>query len=256
MSKPSFVWEDFHNPELKQLKSEYQLDKVVETGKDEFEKQILLKRWIFEKLPLGYNNTKRYDTALGVLKDAEKGEEFNCTWYVLTFLQCAISLGWYVRKLGIDIDHEFGEEESSHTVVDIWSNKYKKWYVVDPNYNAHFEKEGMPLSSYEIRKAHLEKDVSIRKIFSNYEKEKFFRQPKERFDAPTNYFWFFILLRNNYFENPSVYDSKALLWIDKYNENKTWYKGGRNKGEFRKHEMYDGQFVETSDYRMCFPDMK
>lgn len=134
-----FKWEDLDHPILKKLREKYKLEEVVSSGKSEFEKQILLKKWVFETLPLGYNNTNRYKSAMEVLDDRQNTGGFNCTWYVLTLLQCAQSLGWYVRKLGIDTDHAFGEEEMRHTVVDMWSTTYQKWYVVDPMFNVHFK---------------------------------------------------------------------------------------------------------------------
>jgi len=252
--KADFVWEDFNRPELKLLRNRYGLEKVVSSGKDKFEKQLLLKKWVFATLPLGYNNTNQYRSALEVLDDQENKGGFNCSWYVLVYLQCAITLGWYVRKLGIDTDHDFGEEEMRHTVVDIWSKKHKKWFVIDPMFNAHFEKDGTPLNSHEIRKHYLN-GKKVKKVFGNYEQEILSEKVKERNDNPNNYFWFFILLRNNYLVNPDVYDSKALLWIDEHNKDKTWHVGGRNKGEFKRHPMYEGAFIETNDYSLCFPTM-
>lgn len=252
--KVDFVWEDLKHPQLRQLKERHKLEEVISSGKDEFEKQILLKKWVFENLPLGYNNTNQYRSAMDVLEDRQNEGGFNCTWYVLTMLQCAQSLGWFTRKLGIDTDHAFREEEMRHTVVDIWSSVHKKWYVIDPMFNAHFERKGKPLNAFEIRRAALE-SANITKVFGNYESENLSEKVKERNDKSENYFWHFILLRNNYLKNPNVYDSKALLWVDEYNKNKTWFVGGQNKGEFRKHPMYDGAFIETNDFNLCYPQM-
>jgi len=243
--KANYIDEDFGRQHLDELRQKYNLEKAVSSGKDEFEKQLLLKNWVFETLPLGYNNQNQYKNALEVLADKNNKGGFNCTWYVLVFLQAALALGWPVRKLGIDTDHKFGQEEMRHTVVEVWSKKHKKWYVVDPMFNALFEKTGIPLNAYEIRKAYLDEDKSIKKVFGRYEKEKLPKNVKDRHDKPANYFWFFILLKNY----------KALLWVDKFNRNKTWFVGGKFKGEFRKHPMYDGAFTKTNDYNLCYPVM-
>lgn len=252
---PQYIWENFDHPLLKELKEKYFLEKVIFGGKNEFEKQILLKQWVYKTLPLGYNNTNYYKSALGVLNDKENAGGFNCTWYVLVFLQCASALGWYVRKLGIDSDHKFGEEEMRHTIVDVWSNEYKKWFVIDPMFNAHFEDDGKPLNALEIRKAYLNAE-KIERVFGKNEKEKLPQRVKNRHDVPSNYFWFFILSRNNFLENPDIFDSKALLWIDRFNKHKTWFVGGTNKGEFQKHPMYKDAFIQTGDYSLCFPTIK
>ncbi|PIU03691.1 hypothetical protein COT44_01840 [Candidatus Shapirobacteria bacterium CG08_land_8_20_14_0_20_39_18] len=120
-----YIWEDFENENLKTLRDEYKLEQVVESGKDEYEKQLLLKNWVNKKLSLGYNPKKEYQNALEILEDSQRGE-FYCSHYSLVFIQCATVLGWYSRKLGIDYDHEFGEEEKHHGIADIWSNQFNK----------------------------------------------------------------------------------------------------------------------------------
>lgn len=238
-----FVWENFDHPQLKVLKEKYSLEKIVAGGKDEFEKQLLLKKWVFDTLPLGYNNSNQYKNALEVLEDRGKTRGFNCTWYVLVYLQCAIALGWYVRKLGIDINHESDESEKKHTVVDIWSADFKKWYVIDPMFNVHFEKEGVPLNAFEVRREYLNKH-DIQKVFGNYEKEKLPEKVKDHHDNSANYFWFFVLARNNYFENSNVYDSKALLWVDEFNREK-----------LEKHPVYNGNFIPSNDLGLFYPSL-
>jgi|SRR3989344_2514496 len=249
-----FIWQDLNDHRLNKLKEDYQLEKVVSSGQNEFEKQLLLKNWVFNTLPYGFHNRGNYKSAAEVLSDIN-GNDFKCTWYVLVFLQCAQALGWQTRKLGIDTDHSFGVEEMRHTVVDIWSRKFNKWYVIDPMFSIHFEKEGIPLNSYEIRKSCIEK-IQVDKICGTSADKYSSRKFKERNDQPLNYFWFFILLRNNYLKNPNIYESKSLLWVDKYNKDKTWYVGGVGKGEFRKHPQYEGAFIETCDYKLCYPNLK
>lgn len=254
MNKVAYVWEDFNHPKLRELRDKYKLEEVVSKGKDEFEKQLLLKDWVFNKLKLGYNNTKWYQNSFEVLEDAEKGEEFNCTWYVLVFLQCALSLGWYARKLGIDTDHKFGQEEMRHTAVEIWSSKFNKWFVVDPMFNAHFEVHHIPQNALEIRKCRID-NLEIEKVFGKYEEEKLSDRIKDRHDLPENYYWIMVYLRNNFLEDQNISSSHTLLWIDEYNKNKKWYVGGQHKGEFREHPMYQGAFIKTSDYNLFYPDM-
>lgn len=241
MTLPKYQWEDFKHPKLKLLRERFELEKVVKKGKSEFEKQLLLKSWVKQKLPLGYNPKREYQGALEILTD--KNGEFFCSHYALVFIQCAAALGWYSRKLGIDYDHLFGEEEKHHGVTDIWSNDFQKWYVVDAMHNLHFEKDGIPLNSLEIRQEYL-KDKAKNVVGETF-----------GFDQLSNYFWFFILLRNNFLENPNIYNSKALLWTDEFNKDKIWYKRGGKKGESRPHPMYESQFIKTQDFNLCFPRM-
>ena len=76
------------------------------------------------------------------------------------------------------------------------------------------------------------------------------------FNTPSNYFWFFISLRNNFFSRPGLYDTNTFLWVDEYNKNKIWYKGRGKNDLAEKHPMYKSQFIQTSIVDMCFPVMK
>ncbi len=250
-----YQWEKFDNPKLSLLKKEYNLEKVVKKGKDEFEKQLLLKSWIYKTLPRG-NPKRDYSelSAFEILNDGKKGKEMYCTQFAFTFMQCAASLGWYSRKLAVDFNHNLKDEGRHHGITDIWSDKFKKWYVVDSLHNLHFEKDNIPLNSLEIRIEYLkDKAKDVEGIIGNYQKIITYNSNQEGFDTPSNYFWFFISLRNNFFENPGIYNTKALLWVDNYNKDKIWYMFKEDKSI--KHPMYKSQFIETNNKAFCFPVM-
>lgn len=251
-----FQWEEWNRPELETLKEKYLPSSLTKQSDDEFGQMLFLKDWVRQTLPLGYNPKRQYQSSLEILQDVNEGGEFYCSHYALVFLQCATALRWYTRKLGIDNDHKKGEEEMHHGIIDIWSNQHKKWLVVDPMHNLHFEKDDVPLNAIEIRSEFLQnyaKDVEG--IIGNHKKRLKYGKNVQGFDQPSNYFWFFILLRNNFFEDPNMYNSKSLLWSDEFNKDKVWYKGGGKKGESHPHPMYENQFIKTDDPSLCFPNM-
>ena len=258
MTLSKFQWEDFNNPKLRKLKKKYALEEIVRKGECEFERQLLLRSWVFETLSLGEPSCDYSRlSAVEILTDASTGKKFYCTQYTQVYLQCAISLGWYVRKLGVDSDHKKEEEEMHHGVCDIWSNDFNKWYVVDPMHDLHFEKNGIPLNSLEIRTEYIRnKARNIVGVTGMGGKHKTYKPDSVGFDFPANYFWFFISLRNNFLKRPGLYNTKALLWVDKYNKNKIWYKGGGKKGQVHKHPMYKSHFIKTNDINLCFPKME
>ena len=245
----TYEWENFTHPNVLQLKTAFHLEDVVASGNNEFEKQVLLKDWVYRTLHHG-NPEKDYahGSALEILHDTEQGKYMYCTQYALTLLQSGIALGWYTRKLGVDRDHERHEKSFHHGVIDIWSGQWKKWYVIDALHNLHFEKNGIPLNALEIRMEYLKnKAVDIQGIIGNRKEVRAYKKESEGFDTPSNYFWFFISLRNNFFTRPGLYDTNALLWVDSYNQDKIWYKDGE------KHAMYASQFIQTSNGDECFP---
>jgi hypothetical protein len=141
----------FDDPQMAALRERYRLRDVVSGASDEWTAQLKLKQWVHERIPGGDPRvTPRH--ALEILDLAARGEKFYCTYYTVTYTECAQALGWQARKLGIDRRHgPEGMESTHHGVAEVWSNQFAKWVVVDPQSNLHFEKDGVPLSAWEIR---------------------------------------------------------------------------------------------------------
>jgi hypothetical protein len=148
-------------PRTVQLREEYKLDEVVAGYETEFEAQCALKRWVRSRWDHGwslcFNDVK---DALDILRAADRGEHFNCGFYNRVFVECARSLGWVARPIGIDVrdmgfprGHNVGNV--GHSVPEMWSNQYRKWILVDPDLNVHYERDGVPLSALEIHDAWL-----------------------------------------------------------------------------------------------------
>ncbi|MCU0849094.1 MAG: transglutaminase-like domain-containing protein [Spirochaetes bacterium] len=152
----AFHHEYFNNPHLASLRKEFDYDEYSKKGSSEFEKMMLLKNWVYSRLKYD-EESKNQDirNSIKILRMAKKKETFLCTNYAAVYMQCALSMGWtsryvFLRKLT-------GEQ---HAGNDIWSNQYRKWVYVDPTYNIHVEKSGMPLSLLELRKEYIDNNGS------------------------------------------------------------------------------------------------
>jgi len=142
----------------KRLREDFKLDEVVAQGKTEFERILLLKRWVRSRWNHGWNNTKPPLDAYEILKHAEKGETFTCGYYALVLSECCLSFGYQTRRLGIRVrDTEFpaNPQNHGHVVAEVWSNDFSKWVLMDADKNCHYEREDVPLSALEIREAWL-----------------------------------------------------------------------------------------------------
>ena len=102
-SRYPFVYESCDEPRLAELRRRHKLDEVVKDAKTEFGKFVLLRDWVKSRWAHGWDESKATDTLDGsaLLEDAERGLEFCCGSYVLVFVQCALSLGYRARRLGI-----------------------------------------------------------------------------------------------------------------------------------------------------------
>jgi len=178
-----------------------------------------------------------------------------CTQFAFAYLQCAQALGMQARKLSVDWDHDKNTEDRHHGVVDVWSPELQKWYVLDPMNNLMFYHKGKPMSSVEIREQWLkDKAQWMEGQLVGSWKTIFYPEDATGFDTPSNYFWIYTSLRNNFMTEPGLFKTKGLLWVDEYNKDKRWYRGN-GKEALAEHNGYKGQFIEVSDLDTLYPKL-
>jgi len=142
-----YYHESAEEPELAQLINEFDYDAYLSDGITEFEKMTLLKDWVYSHIPYALNyNDSELRNAIHILRRARQGSPFLCSNIASVYLLCSVSRGWTARY--ILLRRPTNEE---HAGNDIWSNQYRKWVYIDPTWNIHIEKSGIPLSIYEIR---------------------------------------------------------------------------------------------------------
>ena len=243
-----FTYEDYHEPKLALLRQRYELDKMVEGVRTDFEKAVRIADWLagmykdrrIKGLPLIPSfqtpeepgiRPRDYD-ALSMLELTDD-HSVHCVHLSMIMAQSCISLGINARKVGQqkkDIDS--GGYRSGHATVEIWSHEHGKWVFVDPMGDPaphsipatdgclYFHRNGAPLSLLEVHKLYRERawdEVEIRPsaaalITANNEYRDYFHH-------------IFVLLRNNWFSDPytkeyrdpTSYKSmgrEALHWVD------------------------------------------
>src|SRR4051812_21333745 len=147
-----FKFDSYDNPKLKQLRQRYRLDEVVASGRDEFEKQVLLMDWTHRQFKKFGHPSAECKGALEILKALDAGHTFFCSQYAQVLVSCAASLGWVDRPLALRRHQGVAKGGSTeHTSTEILSNQYRKWVMLDPTSNMYLESNGVPLNAYEIR---------------------------------------------------------------------------------------------------------
>jgi hypothetical protein len=145
----SFYFERSSHPRLVQLREREGLDRVVDGAKTELEQFVLLRDWTKRQWKHSIPNPYPPWDALVILDWIRSGKTGGfCAQYAVVFLQACLSLGYQGRY--IDINKEGG---TGHFVTEVWSNQYAKWIVMDPDYNIHYERQGIPLSALELHNA-------------------------------------------------------------------------------------------------------
>src|SRR5262245_32153052 len=141
----------YEDPRLAYLREQYQLRKHIESAQDEWSAQLSLKQWVGQSIPTGAPPVQE-NTASDLLQHPAQVKTCYCTPYTIPYVESALALGWQARSVGVDRRYApEGLESAHHGVAEVWSNQFSKWVVIDPQSNLHFEKDGIPLSAWEIR---------------------------------------------------------------------------------------------------------
>jgi len=145
------VWDDSTNPKFMMLREKYGLDKVVENGKTEFEKMLLLLDWVSSRWKHSGQNAARKHSALWILAEVDGGIRFRCVEYAIVLTNCLTVLGYPARTLGLQREGVAFGSGKGHVCAEIWSNQYQKWILLDGQNNAYWMKGGIPLSALECQ---------------------------------------------------------------------------------------------------------
>jgi hypothetical protein len=139
----------FENPAtLEPLRRRYDLDRVVAPGATDFERWVLLMHWARDRFP-HYPNPEAPDADAfdGIaLLERHRGEAgFLCGTIAPLLVQAVTALGGHARR--VELRFTPGD---SHVVVEVWSEHFGKWAVLDPDYDIFFTADGVPQHAIEL----------------------------------------------------------------------------------------------------------
>jgi hypothetical protein len=148
-----FRFDSFDNPKLADLRARYQLESVVAPATNEFDRQVLLNDWSHAQFAKFGKPSTNARGALEILGACRQGHTFFCAQYAEVLLSAAASLGWVGRPLALRRHQGVNQADGSteHTVIELWSNQYRKWVMLDPTSRMYLERDGLPLNAFEIR---------------------------------------------------------------------------------------------------------
>ncbi len=215
---------------LVELRARYDLAAVVEDAKDEWHAQQLLCHWLHNRIKNGVPGAE-VSNAIEILDAAAEGKTFWCSYYAIAFTQCALALGWQARKISLDHYHDVGGVGSRHHgATEIWSNRWRKWIYIDPQSDLHFEREGVPLSAWEVRQRWLADGGAEVDHVTGVAPDTTHRNPSivwwdlENEDETALFFW--LIYHDSFAQWDSTSPSPFYTPIDSHTEGKTWYQGG------------------------------
>jgi hypothetical protein len=145
----AFCYQPYDEPRLHELRRKYRLEEVAGPAPDEFGAMVRLRGWARGRFRRSdyQPRTANFD-ALAVLdRDLRgRGEPYDpaghldpCQLFPLLYSQVLLSLGHQARLVS-----------ARHGMVEVWSNQYRKWVLMDAELDHHFEKAGVPLNMVEV----------------------------------------------------------------------------------------------------------
>ncbi len=146
-----FRYQPYDEPRLHELRERFELDQIVAGAKDEFEEMVLLRNWSRSQFRrCDYQLYQTNFDALEILTRRDRNEtdepydperHFDpCHFFPLLCSQVLLSMGHQARLVSSD-----------HGMLEVWSNQYGKWVLMDAELNLHYELNGVPLGGLELR---------------------------------------------------------------------------------------------------------
>lgn len=154
-------WLDPDDERIAAIREEFALDAVIAGAETELATILALKRWVRSRWDHGWSMSYRtVQDALDILREAGRGEQFNCGHYSRVFVACATALGIPARQVSLGLagcsfprGHDVGNV--GHSVAEAWCNDLGRWLAIDCDLNVHYERDGRPLSALQVHDAWL-----------------------------------------------------------------------------------------------------
>jgi hypothetical protein len=144
-----FVYESPDAPYLRELVQTYALRDVIAGAVDEYDAMLRLGGWLGRQFDHGGDRLKGSQdriTPVEVIRTGQNGRKFWCEVAARLTVHAASALGWQARLVSASRDGYAWE----HAVADVWSNQYRKWFVLDTDFNVVYEVHGVPQSAFEL----------------------------------------------------------------------------------------------------------
>ncbi|MCK6470439.1 MAG: hypothetical protein L6R28_01725 [Planctomycetes bacterium] len=151
----------YENPTLQRFREKYDFLDAIKGIGDEWQRLLALRNWVHRKLPSNNSSGEQNsffkrpypDESFDPFKVLDKGGSGCCWWcphYSQMLRAVLTACGYVSRHVGNISPYSPKEGSRTHGVTDCFVQKYGKWVQFDANYDCHYERDGVPLSPFEI----------------------------------------------------------------------------------------------------------
>ncbi len=119
---------------------------------NQFEYFLMLCTWVHNQWERSLPDPYPLSNAVDILRDIRSGKTGGfCGQYTYVLADVLKSLGYFaVRYVEL-----WSKDRESHFVVEVWSDWYEKWIVLDADHNIYYEilESKIPANAYEVHQA-------------------------------------------------------------------------------------------------------
>lgn len=144
----------FESPDaLALLRDRYRLNDVVAEASTDFESSVQLMHWVRDQFPHRVPAVTPPPQAFNgatLLEDYERRGRhggFLCGTASQLLVQAVTALGGFARR--VELRFIPGD---AHAVVEVWSETYQKWIVLDPDYDLYYTVNDIPQNAIELHR--------------------------------------------------------------------------------------------------------
>ncbi|MGH4118436.1 transglutaminase domain-containing protein [Clostridium sp.] len=171
------------NENLLKLKVKYGLNNIIDNKADALDNSIKIMKFINGKVKAKSTSMSSDKNTLQIMEVAFGGGEISDSDYVAMYEECLASVGIKARR-GIlrGTDNKI-KGKSYFNVCEIWSDKYKKWIMIDGVNGYYMQKDGIPLGAVETINTGIEKV----KIYDLKDTSKYIKSMKNYYESYSIY---------------------------------------------------------------------
>lgn len=137
-----------------ELRTKYELEKLVASAPDDTAKLVALTGWAHSRWEHNGSNQPSRPDPLTILKESGEGKRFRCVEYGEVITGAAQALGMPARVLGIKTsDAATRRVGAGHVVAEVWLADRGKWAFADGQFGYVPMLNGVPLNAVEFQRA-------------------------------------------------------------------------------------------------------
>lgn len=149
-SNYSFIYEHWLEDRLTTLRDAEDYKNIKAQG--QFDLFLRLCDWVNRQWPRSVPDLYPLCNAIDILHDIRTGKTGGfCGQYAYVLADVLKSLGFFsVRYVEL-----WSRGKESHFVIEVWSDQFEKWVILDPDHNLYYELKGknIPANAYDIHSA-------------------------------------------------------------------------------------------------------